>query len=436
MSNIDRNAVHADLIATYGPICTREHFAEYAAKTGIDPRWIYYTAEARAKYRVGRGQYRIPGADDAAVAAATTTKPAKSARVAKPSAVVPPQFLPSSAPAVSASTPSVQPESPSLAFAVGKSSTKSDIQSKIADLVSQASDLASIPSKSPAFVPFGDFDVVRTIIKSRTFHPVFITGLSGNGKTFQIRQACALESREFIRVNITAETDEDDLIGGFRLKNGETVFELGPVVVAMLRGAVLLIDEIDLASPKIMCLQSIMEGGELVIKKLGVTIAPAAGFTVFATANTKGRGSVDGKFVGANLLNEAFLERFPITIEQPYPSVKIEQKILAKTYEQLGGRADATTLAFFERLAKWADGIRVTYYEEGIEDLVATRRLVHIVKTFAIFGDADRAMTLCLNRFDAQVKAQFLDLWAKLTPEAEPVAAPAAAQAPIEDIPF
>lgn len=436
MSNIDRNKVHADLIAAYGPLCTRENFADYAAKTGIDPRWLYYTPAARSLYRVGRGQYRVPSPDGSAPVVSTPVVPvarkAASTRVSVPRETVARETVTRETVTPVATVASTS--EPSLALAVHAQTSKSDILSRIRELTAQASDLASVPTKNSAFVAFGDFDVVRRIIASNMFHPVFITGLSGNGKTFQIRQACALEGREFIRVNITAETDEDDLIGGFRLKNGETVFELGPVVVAMLRGAVLLIDEIDLASPKILCLQSIMEGNELVIKKLGITIQPAVGFTVFATANTKGRGSADGKFVGANLLNEAFLERFPITIEQAYPSVKIEQKILAKTYEQLGGTNTPDTLAFFERLSKWADGIRATYFEEGIEDLVATRRLVHIVKTFHIFGSIDRALSLCLNRFDPQVKAQFLDLWAKLSPE--DVAGASATATVTEDIPF
>ena len=190
------------------------------------------------------------------------------------------------------------------------------------------------------------------MIASRVFCPVFITGHSGNGKTFQIEQACAIEAREYIRVNITGETDEDDLIGGFRLKDGETVFELGPVVVAMLRGAVLLLDEVDLAGPKVMCLQPVLEGNPLTIKKLGITIAPNPGFTVFATANTKGRGSEDGKYIGTNMLNEAFLERFNFTIEQTYPSVAVEKKILAKTFETFGGEVTSDVSLFFETLAK------------------------------------------------------------------------------------
>lgn len=326
----------------------------------------------------------------------------------------------------------------SLSFAVSKTSTVSDKIANLNDLTSQASLLSRVPEKSDAFVPFGEFETVRQIVKLRKFHPVFITGHSGNGKTFQIEQACALEKREYIRVNITAETDEDDLIGGFRLKDGETVFEVGPIVVAMLRGAVLLLDEVDLAGPKVMCLQPVLEGNPLTIKKLGITIKPQPSFTVFATANTKGRGSDDGKYIGTNLLNEAFLERFPNTIEQAYPSVAVEKKILAKTYLSFGAEAvsneDST---FFETLAKWADSIRATFAEDGIEDLISTRRLVHIVRTYYIFGDREKALTLCLNRFDKGVQAKFLDFYAKLSPEtSEPVPAAPVADVTADDVPF
>lgn len=329
----------------------------------------------------------------------------------------------------------------SLSMAVPKTASATDIERRMDALIKEASLLARVPEKSKAFVPFGDFDAVRQIIKSRMFCPVFITGHSGNGKTFQIEQACAMENREYIRVNITAETDEDDLIGGFRLKDGETVFELGPIVVAMLRGAVLLLDEVDLAGPKVMCLQPVLEGNALTIKKLGASVKPAPGFTVFATANTKGRGSDDGKYIGTNLQNEAFLERFNITIEQAYPSVAVEKKILTKTYESFGGVMTAEVMTFFETLAKWADAIRATFAEDGIEDLVSTRRLCHIVKTYHIFGDKDRALTLCLNRFDKSVQSKFLDFYAKLNPDnAEAMAASAPATpepAPLPDgVPF
>lgn len=324
----------------------------------------------------------------------------------------------------------------SLSLALPKTATTTEIEERIEAMVSQASLLARVPEKSKAFVPFGDFESVRRVIASRVFCPVFITGHSGNGKTFQIEQACAMEGREYVRVNITAETDEDDLIGGFRLKDGDTIFELGPIVVAMLRGSVLLLDEVDLAGPKVLCLQPVLEGNALTIKKLGVTIKPAPGFTVFATANTKGRGSDDGKYIGTNLLNEAFLERFNFTIEQAYPSVAVEKKILARTYQSFGGVMNDEVTTYFETLAKWADAIRATFEEDGVEDLISTRRLCHIAKTFFIFGDKDRALTLCLNRFDKSVQSKFLDFWAKLNPESvEPVAAPAADPS-ADDIPF
>lgn len=324
-----------------------------------------------------------------------------------------------------------------MSFALPKSSSAADLRSTITALASEASQLARVPEKSSAFVPFGDFDAVKRVIASKVFLPVFITGHSGNGKTFQIEQACAQEKREYIRVNITAETDEDDLIGGFRLKDGETVFELGPIVVAMLRGAVLLLDEVDLAGPKVMCLQPVLEGNALTIKKLGITVKPAPGFTVFATANTKGRGSDDGKYIGTNLLNEAFLERFNFTIEQQYPAVAVEKKILTKTYQALGGEITDEISVFFETLAKWADAIRQTFAEDGIEDIISTRRLVHIVKTYQIFGDQERAMSLCLNRFDVSVKAKFLDFYDKLKPQ--PVVESPVVESPVApdaDIPF
>jgi hypothetical protein len=326
-------------------------------------------------------------------------------------------------------------ESASLSFAVSKSTSASEISTRIADLTSQASLLARVPERQSSFVPFGDYDAVKQVVDSKVFCPIFITGHSGNGKTFQIEQACAASKREYIRVNITAETDEDDLIGGFRLKDGETVFELGPVVVAMLRGAVLLLDEVDLAGPKVMCLQPVLEGNALTIKKLGITVKPAPGFTVFATANTKGRGSDDGKYIGTNLLNEAFLERFNFTIEQQYPAIAVEKKILAKTFQSLGGDVTDEVNTFFETLAKWADAIRQTFNEDGIEDVISTRRLVHIVKTYRIFGDEDKALTLCLNRFDTSVKAKFLDFYAKLKPVPASATVDPQTSAPVADAP-
>ncbi len=261
------------------------------------------------------------------------------------------------------------------------------------------------PQKDDSFVQFGNFGDVKKIIKSRLFYPTFITGLSGNGKTFSVEQACAQLGRELIRVNITVETDEDDLIGGFRLVNGETVWHNGPVIEALQRGAVLLLDEIDLASNKILCLQSILEGKGVFLKKIGKWVAPSEGFNVFATANTKGKGSDDGRFIGTNVLNEAFLERFPVTFEQEYPSVAVEQKILNKI---------CSDTDFCKRLADWADIIRKTFYDGGIEEIISTRRLVHIVKAYSIFGDKAKAIQVCVNRFDDETKQAFLELYDKV----------------------
>ena len=262
-----------------------------------------------------------------------------------------------------------------------------------------------IPEKDDSFVKFGNFTDIKKIISSRLFYPTFITGLSGNGKTFSVEQACAQLGRELIRVNITIETDEDDLVGGFRLVDGNTAWHNGPVIEALERGAVLLLDEIDLASNKILCLQSILEGKGVFLKKIGKWVKPAAGFQVIATANTKGKGSDDGRFIGTNVLNEAFLERFPVTFEQEYPTVAIETKILDKLCDDSN---------FCKRLADWADIIRKTFYDGGIEEIISTRRLVHIVKAYSIFGDKAKAIQVCVNRFDDETKQAFLELYDKV----------------------
>ena len=267
-----------------------------------------------------------------------------------------------------------------------------------------------VPEKDETFVPFGSFADVKRIVKSKIFYPTFITGLSGNGKTFSVEQACAQLGRELIRVNITIETDEDDLIGGFRLVNGATVWHDGPVIQALNRGAILLLDEIDLASNKILCLQSILEGTGVFLKKIGRTVRPAAGFNVIATANTKGKGSDDGRFIGTNVLNEAFLERFPVTFEQSYPAIKSEEKILHNVASTLG--VDDTD--FFKRLVDWADIIRKTFYDGGVEEVISTRRLVHIVRAYAIFGKKEKAIEVCVNRFDDETKQSFLELYDKV----------------------
>jgi hypothetical protein len=267
-----------------------------------------------------------------------------------------------------------------------------------------------IPDKDDTFVKFGNFNDIKKIIQSNIFYPAFITGLSGNGKTFSVEQACAQLKRELIRVNITIETDEDDLIGGFRLVNGETAWHNGPVVEALERGAVLLLDEIDLASNKILCLQSVLEGKGVFLKKIGRYVKPAAGFTVVATANTKGKGSDDGRFIGTNVLNEAFLERFPVTFEQSYPAPATEQKILEGISLDLG----MEDRDFCKRLVDWADIIRKTFYDGGIDEIISTRRLVHIIRAYSIFGDKAKAIQVCVNRFDDETKQSFLELYDKV----------------------
>jgi len=267
-----------------------------------------------------------------------------------------------------------------------------------------------VPEQDNTFVKFGPFNDLKNIIKSKQFYPTFITGLSGNGKTFGVEQVCAQLKRELIRVNITIETDEDDLIGGFRLIDGNTVWHNGPVIEALERGAILLLDEIDLASNKILCLQPILEGKGIFLKKIGRFIQPAAGFNVVATANTKGKGSDDGRFIGTNVLNEAFLERFPVTFEQEYPPVSVEKKILGGIASQLG----VTDTDFIARLVDWGDIIRKTFYDGGIEEIVSTRRLVHIVRAFSIFNDKAKAIQVCINRFDDETKQAFLELYDKV----------------------
>jgi MoxR-like ATPase len=397
-------SVNADLRATYGDTITRAQLFEYKAKTGIFAEWLQKGPEAR---RVGRGLYAIPSASGHVAPVAPVAKRASAERLV-PAPVAP-----------------VAPvATPDLSMSVATQSSvqailNQSIEDRMEAIRQSASLLAKIPAKNRTFVPYGDYEMVRQVVASRQFFPIYITGLSGNGKTFQVEQACAAEGREYVRCNITNETDEDDLLGGFRLRDGNTVFEPGPAVVAMLRGAVLLLDEVDKASAKVMCLQPIMEGKPVTLKKLGITIAPTAGFTVFATANTKGRGSEDGKFITSTLLDEAFLERFPITVEQEYPSVSIEKRILAKHFEAAGFQMTPHAVTFFDTLARWAEAIRTTFAEGGIDDVMSTRRLCHIVKAYAIFnGDDSRALAYCVNRFDAKTKEAFCDLYNKLAPDA------------------
>jgi MoxR-like ATPase len=267
-----------------------------------------------------------------------------------------------------------------------------------------------IPGKFDGFVPWGNFSLIEKVVKSGMFYPIFVTGLSGNGKTLMIEQVCAKLNKELIRVNITIETDEDDLLGGFRLVNGETKFMPGPVIEAMERGCTLLLDECDLGSNKLLCLQPVLEGQGVYLKKINKWVTPKAGFNVMATANTKGKGSDDGRFIGTNILNEAFLERFAITMEQPYATVATETKIINLAMKKYGAEDEG----FAKNLVTWADVIRKTFYDGGVDEVISTRRLDHIVKAFAIFGDKMQAIELCVARFDEDTKVSFLDLYTKI----------------------
>jgi hypothetical protein len=275
---------------------------------------------------------------------------------------------------------------------------------------SVSNDDVYIPTVDHNFVRWGEYSNIQRIIESRMFFPVYISGMSGNGKTMMVEQACAKLKREYIRVQISPETDEDDLIGGFRLINGETVFQKGPVIKAMERGCILLIDELDRGSNKIMCLQGVLEGKPILIKKIGQVVSPAQGFNVIATANTKGRGSDDGRYSAANIIDEAFIERFVATIDQPYPNFKVERNIVSKYIEYY----NIDDNEFADKLVSWSSVIRKTYDAEGIDELISTRRLCHIVKAYSIFSDRLTAISMCIARFEKETREAFLDLYTKI----------------------
>jgi len=320
---------------------------------------------------------------------------------------------------------------PSAASAIAAPKQTAEVPAVAAAMVAQVVNIASrratnltesfVPDRNETYVPFGFYNDMRDIIKSRIFYPIYITGLSGNGKTFMIEQVCAALKRELIRVNITKRTDESDLIGSYELVDGNTIRREGPVITAMRRGAVLLLDECDLGTEDILCLQPILEGKPYFDKKTGEVVHPAAGFNVIATANTKGKGSDDGRFIGTNLLNEAFLERFAITVEQEYPPAATERKILEKNFAVLG----ITDTIFIDRLITWAEVIRKSFSDGAVDEVISTRRLVHISKAFSIFNNRLKAIEMCLNRFDTDTKTAFLDLYTKVDAEATPAPAPA-----------
>ena len=341
------------------------------------PHWITRVSD----YKVGRGLWSIPLSKSEAKATSSPKKKAK--KVAEPVASEP-------------ITITDKPTAPASVVEMTKGTT---------------STVSNIPAKDPLFVPFGNFSDVNSIFKSNMFYPIYVTGLSGNGKTFMIEQAAAKAGRELFRVNITVETDEDDLLGGFRLVDGETVWFDGPVVEAMRKGAIVLLDEVDLASTKIMCLQPVLEGKGVFLKKINEFVECADGFNVVATANTKGKGDETGNFMGAGVLNEAFLERFPITVEQEYPSNAVEKKILNKVFDKL----NINDSEFVDKLINWADVIRKTYVEGAIDQLITTRRLVHISNAYAIFNmDRMKAISMCVNRFDDETKMAMIDLYTKI----------------------
>ena len=336
----------------------------------------YWITRKNAGYKVGRGLFRIPVDGVAAVKETTTSKP-KSTKVVEP---------------VVEST---------LSLAKGT-----------------VEKVSNVPEKDSLFVPQGHYKSVESVIKSKQFYPVFVTGLSGNGKTFMVEQACAKLKRDMYRVNITIETDEDDLLGGFRLVNGETVWFDGPVVEAMKSGGVLLLDEVDLASTKIMCLQPVLEGKGIFLKKINEWVKPVDGFNVIATANTKGKGDDTGNFIGAGVMNEAFLERFPICLEADYPTESTEVKILDKVFDS-AGHTGSDVKDFARKLVRWAQVIRTTYKEGAIDELISTRRLVHIANAWGIFGqDKMKAVEMCIARFDEDTKSAMVDLYTKVDADA------------------
>ena len=356
--NVKQKSVVDVLYKTYkSDTVTRSQINDLVKSKKIsNPAWL-----KSDKYKVDRGVYKLPLKDDNTADVKTTSK------------------------------------------------VESTTDTKAAYIVSSLTDNV-VPQKDNDFVTFGNYADIKNIVKSKKFYPVFITGLSGNGKTLAVTQACADAKREMIRVNITIETDEDDLLGGYRLRDGQTIWQNGPVIEAMERGAILLLDEIDLASNKIMCLQPILEGSGVYVKKINKFVKPKLGFNVIATANTKGQGSDDGKFIGTNVLNEAFLERFPVTFEQEYPSAKIEEKIVSTKLKSAGKSDDK----FAHNLVTWADVIRKTYKDGGVDEIISTRRLVHIAEAYGIFKNKMKAISVCTNRFDDDTKNSFVDLYTKV----------------------
>ena len=359
MNANQKSLIEAVIEAGYEDEITRPELKAIGRKLGVSTAWV----QKNTAYKVARGVYRIPQLDGSVKSA--------------------------------------------LAQTVANETTE-ETEKKVIPFPTQTESF--IPDKDSHFVRFGHCKDVESIVKSRIFYPTFVTGLSGNGKTFMIEQVCARLNREMFRVNVTIETDEDDLLGHYLLKDGETVWQDGPIINAMRRGSIALVDEIDLASHKIMCLQPVLEGKPIYLKKINEVVYPEPGFNVIATANTKGKGSDDGRFIGTNILNEAFLDRFSATFYQEYPSTNMETKILKKQFAKYEIDEDE----FVDKLVKWADVIRKAFKDGAVDEIVTTRRLIDIVKTYSIFNNKMKAITMCLERFDDETRDSFADLYTKV----------------------
>lgn len=372
----DRAVFISDLIAKFGTEIKGSTIKQFAIECGLSsPHFMF---KEPISERIGRGMYRIIDTG--------STSPAKT------------RIKQTAAPAAPVAAPAM------VAQVV-------PIQSKRASNITES----FVPDKNPCYVPFGFYNDLKKIIKSKRFSPVYITGLSGNGKTVMIEQVCAALGRECIRVNINKRTDESDLIGSYELIDGNTIRREGPVLTAMRRGAILLLDETDYGTEELLCLNGVLEGKPYFDKKTGEVIHPAAGFNVLATANTKGKGNDDGRFIGANVLNEAFLERFAFTVEQEYPEAKVELEILTKSFGSFG----LDEPEFAAKLVAWAGVIRSSFDDGAVDEIISTRRLVHIVNAFDIFRNRKKAIELCLNRFDTETKTSFLDLYTKIDANAD-----------------
>jgi len=392
---------------------TRQEIINICEKKSVTfPQWITNDPE----FRAGRGEYDLKAAAESlsenskATSKNVVNKKARRSNSNKKTVAPAEPAVAATVPVVTSAVPAVEHNDAKLAQ-IGMSAEA--VESALAGLHNQ---LSLVPETAVGYVPFGYYNDVRDVIRSGMFYPIYITGLSGNGKTMMVEQVCASEGRECVRTNIVGDTDEDDLLGGFRLINGQTVWQNGPVIIAMERGAVLLLDEVDLGSSKLMCLQPVLEGRPIYLKKINKVVYPRPGFNIIATANTKGKGSEDGRFIGTNVMNEAFLERFSVTIEQEYPPMKTEEKILANVMEK-NGLTSENTGKFVKNLVSWADIIRRSFFDGACNEIISTRRLVHICEAFAIFRNQEKAIKMCLNRFDNDTRETFTMFWQKLTEE-------------------